>query len=628
MESKLRTKRLRIGGMTCVSCQNKIEKKLRSTAGVESAEVSYGDGSATVIYDTDIISMREIESIVERLDYTVFNERRQPVSSRKAVGILIIIFAVFMLLSQFGLTGALNIFPTAEAGMGYGMLFIIGLLTSVHCMAMCGGINLSQCIPQTNVRDGSRAAALRPSFLYNLGRVVSYTTVGGIVGALGSVLTLTGSFRGAIQLIAGVFMVIMGINMLGIFPWLRKLAPRMPRIFARKIDAEKGKSKSPLIVGLLNGLMPCGPLQAMQIYALSTGSPVTGALSMLLFSLGTVPLMFGLGALSSVLSRKFTSKVMTVGAALVVVLGLSMFSQGWYLSGLSLDFLETLAGGGRGTANTAEVVIEDGFQIVNSTLQTRRYPAITVQAGTPVKWTIDAPQGSITGCNNRMFIREYGIEYQFKTGENVIEFTPTTTGKFAYSCWMGMIRSSITVVEGGATPSADGTPPGGAESGPPYYEDEYVAAAEPVPANVAIPTDTLAVAEFRTVDVQGKEYDIQSVSIDLTDDGYSPAVVVVQGGMDVEWTIENTSTAADNFALPVPYYNTRLELETGANPLYLFPTEYFTFSNGDNTFYGYVKVVDDLSAIDEAVIKAEAAVYETLIYPTEVFEGGGASGCH
>jgi sulfite exporter TauE/SafE len=340
--------------------------------------------------------------------------------------------------------------------MGYGMLFVIGLLTSVHCVAMCGGINLSQCIPRPGVQGESQTAALRPSLLYNLGRVVSYTVVGGIVGALGSVLTLTGSFRGAIQLIAGVFMVIMGINMLGVFPWLRKLTPRMPRVFARKIDAEKGRSKSPLIVGLLNGLMPCGPLQAMQIYALSTGSPLTGALSMLLFSLGTVPLMFGRGAISSVLGKKFTSKVVMVGASLVIILGLSMFSQGWSLSGLSLDFTSgaAVAGERAGAANAADVVIADGYQIVNSTLRPGRYPEITVQAGTPVKWTIDAPKGSINGCNNRMFIREYGVEHQFATGENVIEFTPAKTGKFAYSCWMGMIRGSITVTEEGASRGA------------------------------------------------------------------------------------------------------------------------------------------------------------------------------
>jgi hypothetical protein len=230
----------------------------------------------------------------------------------------------------------------------------------------------------------------------------------------------------------------------------------MPRVFARRIEAEKSKSNSPLVVGLLNGLMPCGPLQAMQIYALSTGSLVTGALSMFLFSLGTVPLMFGLGALSSVLSKKFTQRVMTVGAALVLILGLSMFSNGWSLSGFSLDLFsgspsssaaETQANIG---GQAAQPVIEDGYQVIQSTLASGRYPAITVEAGTPVRWKIDAPQGSINGCNNRMIIKEYGIEYQFQTGENTIEFLPTDTGKFSYSCWMGMIRSSITVVDSGA----------------------------------------------------------------------------------------------------------------------------------------------------------------------------------
>jgi hypothetical protein len=187
--------------------------------------------------------------------------------------------------------------------------------------------------------------------------------------------------------------------------------------------------------------MPCGPLQAMQLYALSTGSALTGALSMLLFSLGTVPLMFGLGALSSVLSRKFTSRVMTAGAALVVIMGLSMFGSGWTLSGFGLP---------AGAASPAEIVMEDGVQLVSSTLSPGSYPLITVQAGTPVRWTIDAPPGSINGCNNSFFIPEYGIEHRFATGANVIEFTPVKTGRFAYSCWMGMIRGSITVVEAGS----------------------------------------------------------------------------------------------------------------------------------------------------------------------------------
>jgi hypothetical protein len=184
----------------------------------------------------------------------------------------------------------------------------------------------------------------------------------------------------------------------------------------------------------------------MQIYALATGSPINGALSMLLFSLGTVPLMLGLGALSSVLGRKFSRQVMTAGAALVAALGLSMLSQGWSLSGLPSPLAIVETGPARGEST---VTLENGVQVVHSTLQAWRYPAITVKAGLPVKWIIDAPKGSLNGCNNAIYIPEYDIEYKFKAEENIIEFTPARTGSFRYSCWMGMIRSTITVVDGG-----------------------------------------------------------------------------------------------------------------------------------------------------------------------------------
>jgi len=307
---------------------------------------------------------------------------------------------------------------------------------------MCGGINLSQCIPRVGDPGAGRSSVFGSAILYNLGRVVSYTVVGFIVGALGSVLTFSTTMQGILKLIAGIFMVVMGINMLGIFPWLRRLTPRVPKLFARKINREKGQSKSPLIVGLLNGLMPCGPLQAMQIYALSTGSPFAGALAMFLFGLGTVPLMFGLGAASSALGKKFAGKIMTAGAALVVVLGLAMFTQG-----LSLSDFRTAPPPQSDTSTQSGEQNQDDVQIINSTLSFRGYPDITVRVGIPVRWIFNAPAGSITGCNNRLIIQEYGIEHTFTQGENIIEFTPTRTGKFQYTCWMGMIRATITVTE-------------------------------------------------------------------------------------------------------------------------------------------------------------------------------------
>jgi sulfite exporter TauE/SafE/copper chaperone CopZ/plastocyanin domain-containing protein len=620
MEHGLITKRLYIGGMTCVSCQNKIEKKLRNSAGIHNAKVSYNEGIADITYDEDVISLQEIRQVIEKLDYEVLTgKERQAPSTNRTAGLLIMIAALFILMQQFGILNLLVPSQLAETNMNYGMLFVIGLITSVHCIAMCGGINLSQCIPQSEKRDGEgRFAALRPTLLYNLGRVISYTAVGFIVGGLGSVISFSNAMQGGLKLIAGVFMVIMGINMLGIFPWLRRLNPRMPKAFALRVNADKAKSNSPLVIGLLNGLMPCGPLQAMQIYALSSGSPFTGALSMFLFSMGTVPLMFGLGALSTVLSKKFTHKVMTVGAVLVVVLGLSMFSQGWNLSGLKLPELTPQQGSTAQSGGT-DVKIENGAQVINSILSSGKYPNITVQAGTPVKWLIDAPQGSINGCNNRMLIQEYNIEYQFKTGENVIEFTPTETGTIRYSCWMGMIHGSITVVEAGtAVPPAS----------------EMNPATKPVPAGVSIPTGKVAIAKLVT-DKNGDT--IQKVDIDLTNQGFSPAIIIVQAGLVTEWNIENKASTKESSTFLVPSKNTQLDLRKGDNPLYFLPTDDFDFSTGDNAFYGYVKVVDSLDSINAEEIKAEVAAFKTLIYPPEFFEGtsegastGASSGasCH
>ena len=114
---------------------------------------------------------------------------------------------------------------------------------------------------------------------------------------------------------------------------------------------------------------------------------------------------------------------------------------------------------GRSAAESAPAVSDtalaaDGVQVITSTLSPGVYPNITVEAGTPVRWIIDAPEGSINGCNYKMLVQEYGITHTFEEGENVIEFTPTEAGTVSYSCWMGMIRGNITIVE------ADGTAAG------------------------------------------------------------------------------------------------------------------------------------------------------------------------
>jgi len=620
LEPIITEKELKIGGMTCVSCENRIESQLNQTIGIKKATVSYSNETAQISYDSNIITMKDIVQIIEEVGYEVIEDSSTQKTStdniNKLLGAAVIILALYTIINRFGLFNLFNFFPQAEEGMGYGMLFIIGLLTSVHCVAMCGGINLSQCIPQAAKQRGQdgRLTSLRPSFLYNLGRVISYTVIGGIVGALGSVISFSGSFKGIVQIVAGVLMVIMGLNMLNIFPWLRKLNPHMPKIFARKLNKEKN-SNSPFYVGLLNGLMPCGPLQAMQLYALSTGDPLKGALSMLLFSLGTVPLMFGLGVLSSVLSQKFTKKVMSVGAVLVVVLGFSMFQSGLSLSGFAATPFDQST-----SSNVAK--IQDDVQIVNTTLNSGRYEPITVQAGIPVKWIITAENGSINGCNNRIYIPEYGIEKKFEIGENIIEFTPEKAGTYRYSCWMGMIRSTITVLEEGQT-----TPPPDTE-----VQDDYTGSYNDFnlddtvqnkePAGYQIPVDNVVIAK--------KNGDKQTVEINLTNSGFSPALIIMESGIETEWNIHAESLNEGNKTLLFPFYESVLPLKEGDNRLYVLPILDFDFSTIDYNFFGFVKVVDDIDDINIDAIKEQVSNYETYKWNYNQIGngGGGGASCH
>jgi len=470
-----------VDGMTCAACESKIERKLSAIQGIEQVQASYVRAAVKVTYDSDVISLDAIYRAIENLDYSVkntisddfkkasVNRKEKHASDRtgrasngykaetahgktgQIAGAAIIILALYFIAGRLGLLNIFRSFPEAGEKTGYGMLFVIGMLTSVHCVAMCGGINLSLCIQNVDIGEAgsNRLAALRPPMLYNLGRIASYTMVGGIVGAIGSVVSFSRPMKGIVQIAAGIFMVIMGLNMLNVFPWLRRFNIRMPKFFAGKINDQKNSS-SPFYVGLLNGLMPCGPLQSMQLYALSTGDPLKGALSMFLFSMGTVPLMFGLGALSSIISRKFSKRIMTVSAMLVIVLGISMLGSGASSSGLVLPDPGSIFLSGAGTTNrsgAAVVKISDGVQTVTTTLYSGSYQPIIVQKDIPVKWIIKADRSSINGCNNRIFIPKYGQEKRLEPGENIIEFTPTESGTFLYSCWMGMIRSRIAVVD-------------------------------------------------------------------------------------------------------------------------------------------------------------------------------------
>lgn len=209
--------------------------------------------------------------------------------------------------------------------------------------------------------------------------------------------------------------------------------------------------------------MPCGPLQTMQIYALGTGSLIAGALSMFFFSIGTVPLMFGLGAISTFISNKSTKLMIKISAIIIIILGFNMLSRGILLSGIENNFnTQSNASttysqssdnnnnndtSSNNTSSNGTTTQNSGIQEIHSTLtSSSSYPTITVKVGIPVKWTISAEKKYLNGCNGEISIPKYNITKELNVGDTVIEFTPKDVGNFAYSCWMGMVRGKIKVV--------------------------------------------------------------------------------------------------------------------------------------------------------------------------------------
>ena len=440
--NELIRKELTITGMTCSGCERRIETALHKLNGIGKVRASFRKSRVELEFDESLLTMDKIIAAIESQGYGV-GENQEADSAGKLpinhlLGIIIILLAFYLMVSN---NQGFNFLPQIDQSMGYGILFIVGLMTSLHCIAMCGGINLSQCVA-IEIEDNNikKYSSVKPSLLYNSGRVLSYTIIGGIVGALGSAVSFSGTAKGTVAIIAGAFMIIMGINMLNLFPWLRKIIPSLPVVFGNKIYNNNGKR--PFWVGMLNGLMPCGPLQAMQLYALASGSFWAGATSMLVFSLGTVPLMFGFGTLSSFLSSKYTRQILKVSAVLVIFLGMIMLNRGFNMSG----FNAIAATESKNISSQNAAKIEGDVQVVTTTLDDGSYKPIIVQKGIPVKWTIKATEEGLNGCNNPVTIPKYNIQKELVTGDNLIEFTPQAEGDITYTCWMGMVSSNIKVV--------------------------------------------------------------------------------------------------------------------------------------------------------------------------------------
>lgn len=423
--------RFYIGGMTCSGCERAIDRAVSRLDGVRSAQSEHQKGQLDVEFDPPC-TREQIASAIQKAGYEVLDKPRRRLD---ALYLLVILLGLYVIAQQLGLTEIFRSIPTITGQqMGYFALFFTGLLTSVHCIAMCGGLNLAQSM------SGEDQHPVRRSLLYNLGRLTSYTLIGGILGFIGEKAAITLRVRGLIGLGAGILMLVMGISMLTGFSLPRKFRLRLPMGIAKKLAAFRGSG--PFSIGLVNGFMPCGPLQSMQLYAIASGSFFTGAASMFFFCLGTIPLVLLFGATAGILKRNWRQKVLQLGSAMLILIGLTTMQNNLVLTGVALPWVKSSSEGSVVTST-----LDGDVQRVTTTLHVNGYDDIQVTAGIPVVWTIQADEAALNGCNNEVVLPEFGQQVKLGVGTTTITFTPEEPGVYPYTCWMGMLKNTITVTE-------------------------------------------------------------------------------------------------------------------------------------------------------------------------------------
>jgi sulfite exporter TauE/SafE/copper chaperone CopZ len=445
---------LDVGGMHCVNCPFLVEQRLGQLQQVRRVNVDYPSGHAIVAYSGDL-DLGALQRSVAGDGYTLaLRDGARPPAGGSATNTrhdLLEIGAAFAILT--GIVLALQHFALLPRGisvsdtMSYGLAFVIGLVASVSsCIAVTGGLLVAVAArynaANAHLTDLER---LKPHLYFNAGRLISYALLGGAIGALGSALMLSPAATGVLTLLASAVMVVLGLQMLGLFRSLGRFLPTMPKALAHRIHdvAARDTKGTAFLLGALTFFLPCGFTQALQLHVLAQGNFLVGALTMSAFALGTLPALVSLAALSSFAKGAFQRRFLRFAGAAVILLGL-----------LNIQYGLVLTGSGMGAApGSADPVPATGLQgeaqrismkVVGLDYQPNQF---TVKQGVPVEWWIDGSQAD--GCGRILLAPKLGIQKILSASSTtLIAFTPRQSGEFAFNCGMGMMtpNSKITVV--------------------------------------------------------------------------------------------------------------------------------------------------------------------------------------
>ncbi len=446
-----------VSGMHCRSCEILVEDSLSEIKNVEKSTVDHKQGTVEIQYDEKKPNVNEIEKAIKSAGYAIGENDKKTFLSKnhedyKDLGIAVLfLIGLYIIAKNLGFTNLS--FAGASNPSGLGVVFLVGLTAGLStCMALVGGFILG--ISARHAEKHPNATPMqkfRPHLFFNLGRIGGYALLGGILGAIGSAVQFSAGTLGVMTLGVGLVMLGLGIKLIGIFPRMEDGGLTLPKGISRALGIKNNNKEynhgGAMITGALTFFLPCGFTQAMQLYAVSTGSFLQGALIMGMFALGTAPGLLSIGGLTSAVKGVFAKRFFKFAGVLVISLAFFNITNGYNLIGWQIPAISHQSSVISNNANDPNVIMLDGVQVVSMIENASGYSPnkFTIRKGVKVRWEIDAQAPS--SCASSLVSPKLGVQKTLKAGKNVIEFIPTETGEVPFSCSMGMYTGMFNVVD-------------------------------------------------------------------------------------------------------------------------------------------------------------------------------------
>jgi sulfite exporter TauE/SafE len=340
-------------------------------------------------------------------------------------------------------------------------------------MALVGGLvlGLSAAFQSARPTGASKAAQLRPALVFVGGRVAGYALFGAVLGAVGASIAMPPQLTAVLMIGVAVLMLLLGTRLTGLSPRMAAWSPTLPMGLGRRLGLAPGdggiatySDARAATLGALTFFLPCGFTQAIQIFALSTGSPVYAAALLGTFAIGTAPGLLALAGLPLVVPSRAKPTLMRLVGVVVIGFALVNASAGLRLSGVALP---SVAGSAGAAAVDPSIIGADGVERFTTYQNADGYAPsnVVIYAGYPVEWTVQSTNTST--CAASIFAPGVDIRAQLSKGPNTFKLPALPAGVLRYTCAMGMYAAQITVVPKPAdtAPDVSGSLPAGDAAG-------------------------------------------------------------------------------------------------------------------------------------------------------------------